>query len=413
MKIAFLVPTRHRAALAASAIESLLDRQECESEVFVSDNSSDEEERRHLRQFCEERSHPALAYLRPPANLAMGAHWDWVLREVLSRSAATHIALHYDRKISKPGHFGNLARVAARRPDQLITYVADIVSDEPPPHRLWQTTCSRRVYTIRTSRVVRLVATGHVSAMRQAWPYLSNCVVPRTVLETILRRYGSICDAVGPDSRFGFRFCSLHDDYLHYDDSVSVMYAFSRSAGTGFVLGNREGDDFGDFRELWGDQAWLDGAPIPGLNLGHNMSYHEYELTRRESAGIRLPPVDLHGYVQELALSLPHVRDAQTRAHARVLLEQHGWREPVPGPPSPVVERRPGFLHRVVRRLRWYASRPETVRFLAERLRVRPRSIAGIPFDDEDSAVRFAIRHPCQATFPNPDLAILEPVPES
>ncbi len=401
MKLAVLIPTRNRAALAINAIDSLLDRQDCDLEVFVSDNSSSDDEVRTLAAHCRTRSSPRLTCLRPPAALTMGAHWDWAVRQVLARSAASHLTVHYDRKYSGPGAFGALMEVAARHPGLAITYPVDLVLDQSPP-RLWQSPWSGGTYRMRTANVLSWIAAGRVAEMGQTWPILSNCVVPRAVLETIIARYGNVCDALGPDSRFAIRFCTLFDAFLHFDRSLAVVYATHRSAGTGFLRGT--GGDFADFRESWGDRAWIDAAPIPGLNLGQNMLFHEYELVRRE--GAELPPIDRSGYLRELGRGLQYVQDGDARSRMRAVLEEHGWRDVASEPPPPPPAR-PSLLRSAWRRVRAIRRSQAVVLFLADHFGVQPRSVNTFSFRDDAEAIRYAIRYPFRLD-PNPMLEGLE-----
>nr|MDQ3283018.1 hypothetical protein [Acidobacteriota bacterium] len=102
--LAFAIPTRNRADMAMNAVRHLLDQQNCELQIFVSDNSSNEEEVRKLAGFCRELNAPRLTYMRPPdRDLSQGRHWDWASREALRRSNASHVTVHYDRKIFRPG----------------------------------------------------------------------------------------------------------------------------------------------------------------------------------------------------------------------------------------------------------------------------------------------------------------------
>ncbi len=404
MKIAFVIPTRNRSALAATAVDSLLGQRDCELEVFVSDNSSSTEEAARLEKHCADRGHPALTYLRPHEPMAMGAHWDWAAREAMRRSSATHLAVHYDRKASRPDGFAALGRIASCHPDLLITYPVDHVS--APPQTVWQPPQTDRVYRIRTDRVATMAARGRISEMGQVWPVLSNCVIPRTTVESMVERYGDLCDSVGPDSRFGFRFCASYDDFLHLDRTISVTYAAHRSAGLGFLSGT--GGDFADFRATWHGEQWMEAAPLPGLNLGQNMSYHEYELVRREPGGDRLPSIEMTGYLAELARGLQQISDRHERAVMQAELVRHGWRADDESAPEPV-ERRASILHRVVRPLSRWRSRPSTVLFLADRLGVTPETITGFAFSNDEQALHYALKYPRRPTDARPYFTALEP----
>jgi hypothetical protein len=219
--------------------------------------------------------------------------------------------------------------------------------------------------------------------MGHSFPILSNCAVPRHVFTEIRERFGDICDSTGPDIAFTFRFCALEQSYLHLDAALSVVYATYRSNGAGYLSG--KATDFVDFKRAWGERPWLDAVPLPGLDLGWNIPFHEYELVRREVGADRFPPVSAEGYLNGLAYGLRYVEDDARRAEFEALLERHGWRgqsEPGPVPAPRTLRSRVGAL----RRRKW------VVLFLASALRVKPAHITGFTFRNEDRAIEYASR---------------------
>lgn len=424
--IAVVIPTRNRAALAAAAIRSLLDQQGCRLQVFVSDNSTSEEEARRLADFCRDLDDASVVYMRPPEPLPMPEHWEWAIWQAMGRSDAEHLAVHYDRRITKPGHLAFAAQVAARRPDLVVTYTLDMVVDDPPPIYLYQTPWTGKVYEMRTERVLELTARGMVSDMGQAFPIMSNCVIPRRVLEGIRGRFGNVCISTGPDSCFTYRFCALNDRYLHLDRALGIVYASHRSNGLGYLRGRTDGD-FGDFLKSWGDRPWLDAAPIPGLNLGQNMLYHEYMLVRREAGGDRFPPIDTEGYLAELAKGLIPINDPRLRDEMREVLREHGWRgEENDSAPAQVAAeaptpRRPLSARLTPRRLlasararvqnRWsrLMDRPAFALFAADYLPIKPRHLHGFTFESNEQALHYALRCPRRPEPVNPYILALEP----
>jgi len=380
--IAALIPTRNRADLAIAAVRSLLD-QDCPIEVFVSDNSTSADD---LREFClgQEQVH----YLRPPAELSMPEHWDWALNQVLDRSQATHITLHYDRKVSKPGEWGALRAIASRRPDLLITFSADFVTIDPPPRRLWQPPWTGKLYSVTTARTAALVAAARINDMGQALPILSNCLIPRTILIRMAQRFGDICNGTSGDAPFLCRYLTLDDRYLHYDRPIGIGYAPQRSAGFGYLRG--EGGDFPDYQKIWGERKWLERAPIPGINLGHNMLFHEYEIVR-EQTGDRLPPIDFDGYLHALGEALRHKTDPAERERLRQVLESYGWRENANPAPASMARKLRHFAGRLLRQLRFGSGRT-----------------SGFSFRDDLEAIRFALEHPLVPTKYSPHLATIE-----
>src|SRR6202012_2141730 len=115
-------------------------------------------------------------------------------------------------------------------------------------------------------------------------------------------RFGTVCESTAPDGAFMCRFFTIGDaDYLHYDRPLGILYSSRRSNGLGYLRG--KGGDFADFVKMAGDGPWPDAAPVPGMNLGNNMLYREYELVRR-ATGDALPPFDLPRVLEDLGREL-------------------------------------------------------------------------------------------------------------
>lgn len=377
--LAVLIPTRNRPQLAANAIRSLLD-QDCAIDIYVSDNSA-------TPSVYPKEAH----YLRPPRELSMPEHWDWAVREVLQRSDATHFTVHYDRKISKPRHWGALLAVASQWPGRLITFPADFVGEIPPPKRLWQTPWTGHVFSIRTARVTELLAQSHVAGIAHVLPVLSNCVVPRSVLQSIVDRFGDVCHSTAPDTAFMARFLALYDRYLHYDRATGILYAQHRSNGLGYMRGT--GGDFPDYLKTWGDRPWLDAAPIPGLNLGYNMLFHEYELVRRET-GDRLPPLDRTAIVDDLGRELRWIAEPATKTQLGEILRRHGWT----GSEPQLATARP-----------WRSIVREKVQRLRMKLGAVPSHITGFAFREDEEALQYALKYPRAPQKDHDHLAVLQP----
>lgn len=384
MKIAAVIPTADRGTVAIQAVQSLRD-QDCDVEIFISDNSASPDDA--LRERCRAAS---VHYLRPPEPaMVTPRHWEWAVRQAMERSDATHFTVHYDRKVTKPHHLDMVQSVASRWPDRVITWPHDYVAHMPPPKRLWQAPWSGNVYALRSERLVQLTAAGRAGSISShALPLLSNCLVPRAVLSDVIARFGDLCDSTTPDSCFAYRFFAVRERYLHFDRALGVLHMSHRSTGLGYMRGG--GGDFDEFRRRWGDRPWLDAAPVPGLDLGLNMLYHEYELVRR-ATGERLPPIDRAACLDDLARGLPLVGDAETRAALRRVLVDEGWsgRET---------------------RLRAIAFvRHRVLPFLDEYLGLRVPGITGRVFRDDREALQHALTHPRPRSRSARHLALLQP----
>ena len=276
-----------------------------------------------LAEYCA-RASGRVAYLKPEAPLPMAAHWDWALRTAMATSDATHFNVHYDRRMTKPGQLTFVRDVMTAFPDELITWPYDVVDVQRGRSVVWQTPWDGRLYRVPTARVVAMTVAAR--SLRWPRPFRSCRTAPcrARCCRRSSSRFGTICDSTAPDSSFAYRFCATFESYLHLDRAIGVIHAFDRSTGSGFMRG--AGGDFPDFMQSWGERPWLDAAPIPGLNLGQNVLFHEYEVVRRSTNHPAFQPVERPGYLRELASSLWYVEDPARREALRKTLEQHGWR---------------------------------------------------------------------------------------
>jgi glycosyltransferase involved in cell wall biosynthesis len=392
MRLGVVIPTRDRAQLAIIAIRALLE-QPCDLQVLVSDNSSADTDVELLAAFCAEVNDPRLVRVRPPRELSMPAHWEWALREAVTRFDSTHFTIHYDRKAFRPGHLALLTQLGARYPDELITYPSDFTAEHAGRIVLWQMPVTGSVVSIRTQRIAELFAAGSWAATAQTAPILSNCIVPGAKLERLRARFGSYCDSTAPDSCFWFRYAALEERTLHYDRSLAVLHHGERGNGYRYQRGH-----VSPYRRPFGEVSWLSAAPIPGLDLGLNALYHEYELVRRET-GDRLPPIDRDGYLRDLASFIRLLPDEAARAALGDVLRQQGYDEPLPQPTTP---RKAPWHQRVRQRL---------VLLAADGVGRVPRNLSGFEFRTNREAVRYAMRYPRPVEARSDYLAALQPEP--
>lgn len=396
--VAIVIPTRNRADLAIAAIQSLLAIAGSRLQIIVSNNSSEPEHVQTLEKFCERLAEPRLLHLRPARALSMADHWDWAIEQTLARSDATHLALHYDRRISRP-ELSRLLELSARWPECAITYPIDFVYPAPQRFRLQPRSWSGNLYEIRTSRALELAARGSLTNLWEAFPVLVNCITPRSVFERIRSRFGDVCASTSPESCFGFRYCALEERYLHLDRPLGIHYAYERSNGMAYLRGEESGT-FADFVSLLGDRPWLDAAPIPGLSLGQNIFYHEYETLRRSAGKEKFPPIEMRGYLNDLGRWLPWIPDPVRRAAMRDLLVKHGWREDeeiaLPAPSARVRLR-----DRLSRKWKSLAAHPPPV---------PPTPPDPLDFELESDALHHALMQQALPSAENDTLAPLEPI---
>ncbi|HYJ30771.1 MAG TPA: hypothetical protein VEW25_10575, partial [Allosphingosinicella sp.] len=397
MMLCLLIPTRNRPALAIEAARSALAEGGSQLRVLVSDNSASEEDVRALERDCRDTGDARLHYMRPPRELALPAHWDWALEQALARTDATHFSVQYDRKLWKPGGLSALWQACLFHPEILLSFQNDVVLPTGERFVCGQVPGTGRLYRLACERVVELTARGMIPEIGHTYPILSNCVVPRAIFDRIRAAFGDLCDSATPDAAFSYRFCALESRFHYWDRAPALVRAFGLSNARSCFSGI-SGGTWDDFVRLWGDKPYLEAAPIPGLNLGMNVCFHEYALVRSHAAGRHFPAIDRDGYLREISRALPYIEDAAHREKMRARLLEHGWREEVSPPSSPPW---PGIA-RQLRRLAGRVLRSTGLR--------RPLPPADPTLASEAEAVAFLIDHPLPLLSHNPQIEIMEPV---
>jgi hypothetical protein len=365
--------------------------------VLVSDNSEPGDDADSLKRDCRDAGDSRLHYVRPPKELAMPAHWDWALEQALALTDATHFGVQYDRKLWKPGELSAMWQACLSHADYLLSYPSDVVLPSGERFICGQVAGTGKLYRMPCERVIHLTAQGMIPEIGQTYPLLSNCIVPRAAFERIRAAFGNLCDSSTPDAAFSYRFCALESQFHYWDRAPSVLYAFRFSNARSFFSGT-SGGPWDDFMRLWGEKSYVHAAPISEFNVGLNVCFHEYNLVRSTAAGRHFPPIDLDGYLRELARLLPEIEDPGEREAMRARLQAKGWREEAP-PSSPPPPPPAG----PARRLRRLAGR--LLRSVGLRRPATPPTFAS-----ESEAVAFLIDHPKPPLSHNPQIEIMEPM---
>ena len=383
MKLGLVIATRNRPAVAAANIRSILS-QDGDFALVVSDNSERSDDRDALEKTCRDAGDPRLLYIRSPKSLTMPSHWDWAMEQALARTDATHLGIQYDRRLWKPGGVRRLAAAVAAGPEMTTTYGWDSVFASEEHSVASRLQASGGLFAIRTSEIIERCARAEFVELDQVYPALANCIVPRGTFERIRAKFGNICDSGTPDAAFLFRVCAVDEVVHHLDHALFITYGYALSNGWAYIRGDVSGS-WADWIKLWGDRPWIDAAPVPGLSLGYNVMFHEYNLVRRVAPD-RFPPIDQERYLNHLGSSLTYISDPEVRSRMRGILETHGWREPVPQSPltKPLYERILGPPTRPFRRI---------VSAMRSGMQRRTGSAQAAVFANDADGVRYLLAH--------------------
>ena len=322
--IIIVIPSRNRAAIAESAIRSVLEQERANFHILVSDNSTEPAAIARLAEFCKSVNDPRLHYTKPPAPLPMTPHWDWALRQALDRYDASHVTFLTDRMIFKPHALRALADIATQAPTQIISYMHDRVVDNQQPVEVDQHSWTGKLFSVSATRLLEL---SSQSVLHEMLPRMLNTLVPRTLLNSLGHRYGKFFDSHAPDFNFCYRALEIEESIIFYDAALLIHYALDRSNGASASSGvsGQDRDDFvSDLRKSHGYFA----APIPEILTARNSIAHEYCVARNETQSAKFPVLDMPSYLKAIAGEVSEMTNQQLRREAEDALAAKGAVQP-------------------------------------------------------------------------------------
>jgi glycosyltransferase involved in cell wall biosynthesis len=340
MKISILIPTRNRPDLVSAAITSVLGQGVADLEVLVSDNSSPEASEK-VRALCASIADPRLRYIRPPAQLAMGLHWSWALRQ----ATGDYVGIVTDRSIMASGALPQVAALLEAHDIDVVSALFDWVAGYEPPYTLIQKRYSGALMTCDSRSVADLVR-----MMRLPWfvlPRGMNCFVRRTLMEEMVATYGHIVESISPDFYFGFLLLDHRPRFHYWDYPVYVHYGLNVSNGWGFERGDKN-RTVADFLSLVGKDydrtppgeepySTLSFSTLPWIWTARGNIMIEWERIRTFQKSGRLGEVDLAAFHLAIADELAYQIPGEMRARNERLLEafrvKHGL------PPEPLARK--------------------------------------------------------------------------
>jgi hypothetical protein len=334
-----VIPTRNRADLVPNAISSVFSQPGCEVDVLVSDNSTSAQQRSQLSRYCQQAANPRLRYIAAPEPLPMSEHWDWAMQQALSLYDVSHVCFLTDRMMVKPGALKSLVEIVLAYPDKILTYMHDMVDDFAEPIVVHQYTWTGSLYEVPATRLLEMIAQSVL--YDSCIPRMLNCIVPRHLLKTLKRRFGTIFESVSPDWNFACRALEMEDAILFHDKAALVHYAQRRSNGQSThrgVMNEAQAQFIGDLK---GGQP-NSFAPFPEILTVWNGIISEYSHVKEATQSPKFPEVDLDNYRRALAFGVDQIKNPQRQKQMRAFLEARGWKRgelPIlPPQPPPGVE---------------------------------------------------------------------------
>jgi hypothetical protein len=397
VRLAIGIPTRNRAELAIAAVESALRSAPPEVAVIVSDNSTDEGERRRLEEFCAGQAPGAVEYVRPPEPLRMPVHWEWLWGVIRERIAPTHISYLTDRLVLVDGALAELVEIVDRHPGRVVSYQCDHVNDLTVPVELVQRPWTGQLLELDARRLIELSSRG---AWGDYMARMLNSVAPVETMEAIERRFGGVFGDVSPDYRFAYRCLAISETTLYLDRSCIIEHGMRQSAGGSFARGKMNEHATNFARQLTAPR--FGATPEPGLETVANAIFQEYYAVRAEGCEDRFPEPERRSYLGTNAVSVERIGDAEWRQRMQSLLSARGWTraQSARGKFRTTIEmggyltRHPGALARTVKRQLWDRPPGTPASHLLPRVGLNPRIRDDLRFASSAEAIAHANTHP-------------------
>lgn len=295
MFFSIVIPTRNRPDMAVTAARSVLRQDFTDLEVIISDNSrADVAEK--LEPAVATLADPRVRYVRPPAELSMGDHWDFALRE----ARGEFVGYLTDRMAFKQNALTQLRSVIAAGDTNIVSYSSSGILEDAPPYRLQRPPFTGQTESYRSDWVVTLFSK---SVAPWGAPCMLNSFASRTLLTQMESSYGGLMASIAPDLAFCMHVLDHADSFTYVDLPLMVSHGHASSNGAGIGTG-RLNESARDFVRMVERQGGLRFAPIPGIVNNHNVRTHEYCRMRADQKSGRFVELDLKAYCDEMAAEL-------------------------------------------------------------------------------------------------------------
>lgn len=408
-----VIPTRNRARLAMNAVRSVISQEGCNASILVSDNSTEPQESLRLARFCEQINNDRVSYIKPPSPLSMTEHYDWAIQQALSRYHANHFTFLTDRMIFKQKQLAEVVRIVSLVPDKVVSYLHDRVMDYSYPVYLDQHHWTGEVFTLQADHLLRL--SSHL-VTHDALPRIMNCVVPRSVFDSIRSLHGTVFDSIAPDFNFCYRCLEICESIVYYDKSVLVHYALDRSNGESQARGLHSKDHL-DFIANLGQRRFNFASPIPEILTVNNAIAHEYCYVKSETCSDKFPEIDMGHYLSAMAGEVERLENSRLKEEMHAILAQHGWlvKQEVGARPAAVTQslgRKLVSPRLVFGKLGRIANKITSPFWsLGRSLGMTPPGNPTVGFKTTADALKYAAEHPPQRSLTAEHISFLCPTP--
>jgi hypothetical protein len=219
-RLSILLPTRNRPAMAVVAVRCALDAAGVDDEVVVADNGD--------APLALDRDDHRLRVLRADRVHAMPDNWERVIRD----ARGENILVISDKHRLVPGSIECLFS-ARDRPDDVVTYASAMFVQNVPSADVERAdtlasaagglnyvTGPRRAH--RRSSKEMLADWYRTMRYRPDRPMLYTSIIPRRIVDDVVRRHGRFLHGMAPDVASSFQILAETESYVETDVTAVV-----------------------------------------------------------------------------------------------------------------------------------------------------------------------------------------------
>ncbi len=314
--VLIITPTRNRYNIVINGLKSSLSNPLPNNfKILISDDSSEANDAEALRKFCEKHK-SKIIYVKTPGNLSMTQHYEWAIHQGLKLKEFNHFCFLTDRMIFKKGVLQMIDNLLKKNPNYLISYNNDHITDHIKPVQLKQNVWSGKAVKINTAKLLYCVSQVR---FHSSLPRMINCVVPRSVLNNIEKKFGSVFDSIAPDFCFCFRCLYLLKDFIYIDKSLIVDYATYRSNGVSQSRGVITKDNK-YYNSKLGKLKVNHASPVPGFITTNNIIVNEYLIVKSETKSKKFKDINNNNYFEQIAIEILRIENPKIKTQMVLLL---------------------------------------------------------------------------------------------
>ena len=340
-KLLIVIPTRNRTDFAINAVQSVLEQENNNVEVMVSDNSTEKSELESLKNFCDNIHNERLKYVRPAEPLSMPKHWEWAKEQALGNPDISHICYLTDRMVFRKDTLEDLTTITECYADKVISYNNDSINDLELPVVLRQTPWTGKLFEVDSDSMINISAK---SVWHYSSPRMLNTVVPKNTLKILVQKYGAVFESMSPDFCFLYKVLDTESTYLHFDKSFIIEYGMKRSNGYNYGKGIEIKDTDAFFKDILTDKmVFNQNSPVPEFHTIINAVVNEYCFVGQHPQSKKFQPLVMFEYFKANYRDFTNIENAELKDKMLKLYEekvrQYDLMEKIDNSETPFIKR--------------------------------------------------------------------------